>query len=406
MEEKKSILLFGNYPPPFGGVPYHIKHFSQYLTEHGWHVIILSMSDNNSLYSKNEKINDNLFVYKPSKLLEVLYFFKSIQSSLKIFFELADEYIKISRLKLLVSMIGSASYVNFLCTKHDIKLMSSYHILKASAICSLIARNQNIPHIATVFGEIYSNKDLFLQLPKTLKIINENTNLWSSCSQHCFNSIDILPFENIKGKPVLYGVEIPDNQSNKNLEPFSKNKNFLYVGRMVYEMGLHILLDAFQKLLSTHNYVTLTIVGKTGELTVKAQELQSKYPNNIFIITNAKDSDLEEAYIKTHYVIVPSINERACLGLAGLDAMKYGKVLLISDIGGSREIASEENAFFFKPNNVESLVNTIEKTLALKKEDFEKFYNINTQHVKNKFDMNIAHKQIEQLFLKLIDNTK
>src|SRR5207248_2889708 len=39
----KRILLIGNFPPPYGGVPTHLAYLAPYLASHGWEVDVLSL---------------------------------------------------------------------------------------------------------------------------------------------------------------------------------------------------------------------------------------------------------------------------------------------------------------------------------------------------------------------------
>ena len=58
---KKKILLIGNIPPPFGGVPAHILNLAPYLKKNGWEVSVLS-----SGYPRGIYYNDGVKIFKPS----------------------------------------------------------------------------------------------------------------------------------------------------------------------------------------------------------------------------------------------------------------------------------------------------------------------------------------------------
>ena len=57
----KSILIIGNYPPPFGGVPRHIEYLAPFLVKRGWKVHILSGG------STGTENKEGFTVYKPTK---------------------------------------------------------------------------------------------------------------------------------------------------------------------------------------------------------------------------------------------------------------------------------------------------------------------------------------------------
>jgi hypothetical protein len=74
MNKKRSILLFGNYPPPFGGVPVHLKYLAPYLAQKGWSVHVLSMAGNQNWVRVPSQAMDGCTIHRPSLLDRCLSF--------------------------------------------------------------------------------------------------------------------------------------------------------------------------------------------------------------------------------------------------------------------------------------------------------------------------------------------
>ena len=70
----KNILILGNYPPPYGGVPNHIRNLANYLSEFDYDIKIVSGG-----LGSVTKLKDNLIIYKLSRIEKITNFFKSMR---------------------------------------------------------------------------------------------------------------------------------------------------------------------------------------------------------------------------------------------------------------------------------------------------------------------------------------
>lgn len=123
----------------------------------------------------------------------------------------------------------------------------------------------------------------------------------------------------------------------------------LYVGRIIPEKGIHILLKAFHRLIAYYNVrdVTLIIVGPLStsythkkiskyskELFVLAEKL--KLRNNVIFTGPHEKNILKEFYVLANMLVLPSLAE--AFPLVVLEAMACSCPIIVSDIPVLKEI--------------------------------------------------------------------
>lgn len=153
-----------------------------------------------------------------------------------------------------------------------------------------------------------------------------------------------------------------DMKTFRNCYALPEEKIILYVGRLVYEKGIHILINAVPKILSKVN-AKFIIVG-SGYMKeqllniVRSMGLEHKVLFEGFVD--------EENLIKLQKVadvsVVPSLFEP--FGIVALEAMAAKSPVVVSDIGGLTEIVEHDvTGVKAYPNNPESLAWGINKLL-------------------------------------------
>lgn len=150
--------------------------------------------------------------------------------------------------------------------------------------------------------------------------------------------IDVLPF----------GI---DAQS---VAPRYDNDGYiLYVGRLVEEKGLFVLIDAARRMPDTR----FKIVG-TGPDAARLHEYANRLPNVEFIGFRTGE-DLQALYRGARCVVVPSLWYEV-FGLIVLEAMAAGKPVIASNIGALPEtILDHETGFLVRPGSAPELEDAI-----------------------------------------------
>ena len=131
--------------------------------------------------------------------------------------------------------------------------------------------------------------------------------------------------------------------------PSQNKKHFLFVGELVRGKGVDTLLDAFTKLKS--NDIFLDICGN-GKQRDEFEEKAKKLGISDKVIFHGKlDTEkLESFYANAYAVVIPS-RAPETFNLVGLEAMKYAKAVIASDVGGIREWLKEDENGITVPSN-------------------------------------------------------
>jgi glycogen(starch) synthase len=140
----------------------------------------------------------------------------------------------------------------------------------------------------------------------------------------------------------------------------------LLVGRLVYEKGFHLALDALAPLLRRRNNRVRFVVAGTGmaEAELKAQARRLRVMRRGSFIGWAGDDLLHSLYRVADLCIVPSIYEP--FGLVALEAMASGCLCVVADTGGLREVvpADGTTGLRFAPNDSDALREILERVFS------------------------------------------
>jgi len=129
---------------------------------------------------------------------------------------------------------------------------------------------------------------------------------------------------------------------------------------MVPEMGLPVLLEALPRLLDHDRRIKLVIAGASGELRRDAEAEAERYPGRVFVVADVPQHELSRYYAAANIAVSPSLNERACLGLAVAEAMATAKPVVVTSIGGGPELVEHQvNGLLVPPGNAGALAEAI-----------------------------------------------
>lgn len=143
-----------------------------------------------------------------------------------------------------------------------------------------------------------------------------------------------------------------------------KNEYILFVGRIVPEKGLDILIEAFNQItLKCNDELKLLIVGNTRFLEYQRYIMDKVNANkNILFLKDKYNDDLFKLYHEAKFILIPSRIESFCQVL--FEALWLNGAVICSDIDQFKYTVSDY-VVFFEQNNVESLKRKI--LLLLKK---------------------------------------
>ena len=135
----------------------------------------------------------------------------------------------------------------------------------------------------------------------------------------------------------------------------------LLVGRLVYEKGFHLALDALPGVIERVGGVRFLVAGSgTAERDLKAQAEKLGLLSHGEFLGWIDDAMLHSLYAMSDLCVIPSLYEP--FGLVALEAMASGCPCIVADTGGLREVVpgGERVGLRFTPRDSESLAERME----------------------------------------------
>ncbi len=159
-----------------------------------------------------------------------------------------------------------------------------------------------------------------------------------------------------------YDAANSDMKAFRSRYALPEEKIVLYVGRLVYEKGIHILINAVPKILSKVNakfiivgsgYMKEQLLNIVRSMGLEHKVLFEGFVDEDSLIKLQKAADVS---------VVPSLFEP--FGIVALEAMAAKSPVVVSDTGGLSEIVEHDvTGVKVYPNNPESLAWGISKLL-------------------------------------------
>jgi glycogen(starch) synthase len=181
---------------------------------------------------------------------------------------------------------------------------------------------------------------------------------------------DIFDIDERRIAVIPNGVDPNDMRPLEDLEALRREfaapqeKLVLLVGRLVYEKGFQLALDALPGVIERVENVRFLVAGSgTHEAELKAQAERLGLSRNGMFLGWIGDDVLHSLYRIADLCVVPSIYEP--FGLVALEAMASGCPCIVADTGGLREVvpSGERVGLRFNGGDAEHLGVMIERLL-------------------------------------------
>jgi len=169
----------------------------------------------------------------------------------------------------------------------------------------------------------------------------------------------------------------------------------VYFGRLSYEKGVDVLLDAFQKAQKMLGKETYLFIGGSGPQKEKIAELAREIPNTRILGFLSRREQIALMYQSDIFVSASRFAE--ALGMAVTEAASLGLPVIATRVGGSPEIVLDgKTGLLVEPQNSHALAEGLVK-LLLEKELRVKYKENALQRAKM-FDINIIGPKISDLY--------
>lgn len=359
----KTLVILGNYPPPYGGVPTHIEYLSAYLASRGWAVHVITHKFRPAPVEQVGEVTIHS-LRKTSRWTRVallmIHFPKLLRH--KKFF--VSEWREFTRCLVLYIQLKD------IVATTGIDAVAAYHIFPSGLVAAWLREDFGVPFLTTVFGEIYADPGRFRSLRREVAFVLRSSRQRLSCSAHCAASTKLLNFSE-PVHPVYYGIDtltfvplLPNDVPRLSLGLPLSLPIVTFVARHSREMGLHVFIDAARLLLKERSGVIFHIAGARGELTDYALAFALEHPGVVYVSIDLPRPQLVATYQSSDIVVVASINLRACLGLAIIEAMACAKPVVVAEVGGGPEVlGNSEVGLLVPPEDAHATASAVRKLL-------------------------------------------
>lgn len=159
--------------------------------------------------------------------------------------------------------------------------------------------------------------------------------------------------------------DVPNEIRDKLRQEWGVAENEVLLGiasRLDPVKGISYLFDAFSKLCPDNDNLKLVIVG-TGTLErVLAEKARALKLSDRIIFTGFRN-DIDACLAAFDIFVLPSLAEYHSIAL--LEAMRAGKVIISTDVGGNTEsVRDSQEALIVKPKNSQQIIDAVNRLLG------------------------------------------
>jgi len=264
-----------------------------------------------------------------------------------------------------------------LAREHDYRLVHGHDWLVAKAAAELADR-LGIPYVTTIHATEHGRHQGWVAEPPQSHIhavergMAHRADRLIVCSHYMRGHVaDIFDIDEDRVTVIPNGVDPSDLRPVADLAALRANfaepheKLVLLVGRLVYEKGFQLALDAMPGLIERVGNVRFLVAGSgTHEAELRAQAERLGLSAHGTFLGWIGDDVLHSLYRLSDLCVVPSIYEP--FGLVALEAMASGCPCIVADTGGLREVVpmGERVGLRFNGGDAEHLGVMIERLLV------------------------------------------
>src|SRR5215208_5087095 len=330
----RVLILSWEYPPLIeGGLARHVRKLSEALVERDTEVHVLTRGGEES---PSEGLMAGVHVHRvreptrPAELNEFVAWVERMNSDmLAAGVELGDRY--------------------------DFDLVHAHDWLVANA-CDHLARRFGCPLITTIHATEHGRHQGWVDKHPQSYIhgveqwITNRSDRVIACSHYMREQIaDIFGVDEGKISVIPNGID-PDDLSTPDERELNRlrsefampdEKLVLLIGRLVYEKGFQLALEAMPKVIERLPKTRFLVAGSgTHEAELRRQAEETGLMEHGTFLGWIGDDVLHSLYRIADLTVVPSIYEP--FGLVALEAMASGCPCLVADTGGLREVVPND----------------------------------------------------------------
>jgi glycogen synthase len=264
-----------------------------------------------------------------------------------------------------------------LAEEHDYDLIHGHDWLVAQAAAAL-AERAGVPYVTTIHATEHGRHQGWVQdypqshIHSVERWMARRADAVIVCSYYMRGHVaDIFDIDERRISVIPNGIDPSELQPAGDLEALRRKfaepheKLVLFIGRLVYEKGFQLALDALPGVVEQVENVRYLVAGSgTHEAELKAQAERLGLADHGVFLGWIGDDVLHSLYRIADLCVVPSIYEP--FGLVALEAMASGCPCIVADTGGLREVVpvGERVGLRFNGGDAEHLGVMIERLLV------------------------------------------
>jgi glycogen synthase len=331
----RVLLISWEYPPVIeGGLARHVRKLSEHLVQEGVDVHVLTRGGGH-LPAQEER--HGVVVHRVRE--------PEFPKDVKAFVRWVDAMNADMR------QLGAE-----LCERFEFDLVHSHDWLVAGA-AEMVARRYDRPWLTTVHATEFGRHQGWVQnhpqshIHAVERAMVRRADRVITCSEYMRSHVGA-----VFGVSPARVTVIPNGIDPRDLEPVvpdlpalrarfaaASERLVLLVGRLVYEKGFHLALDALAPVIRRLGDVRFVVAGTgTAEAELKRQARRLRLSRHGTFLGWVGDDMLHSLYRVSDLCIVPSIYEP--FGLVALEAMASGCLCVVADTGGLREVVPDDGS--------------------------------------------------------------
>jgi glycogen(starch) synthase len=264
-----------------------------------------------------------------------------------------------------------------LAEEHDYDLVHGHDWLVAHA-CAALADRLGVPFLTTIHATEHGRHQGWVQdqpqshIHAVERWMAQRADSVITCSHYMRGHVaDIFDIDEGRITVIPNGIDPRDLRPVDDLQTLRRKfaqpheQLVLLVGRLVYEKGFQLALDALPGVIERVGDVRFLVAGSgTHEAELKAQAQRLGLTDQGVFLGWIGDDALHSLYRIADLCVVPSIYEP--FGLVALEAMASGCPCIVADTGGLREVvpAGDRVGLRFNGGDAEHLGVMIERLLV------------------------------------------
>lgn len=374
----KVCMVTACYPPSKGGVERSVEELVKQLRNRGHHVHVITSSRGLDPSKFYQEIRDGVEVTRYPET----WFFFDCPVNPKIALQLLNINYDILHVHGVTPTISDLALILGKLKRKPVIL--TYHYSPVPDYGGGCGRFISAFYVKVIDWLIVKLSDRIVTATRSFAIGNPNL-------RDAIKKLSVIP----------WGVRLPNPNIVPNDRKAGSYFRVLFVGQLKKYKGIRYLLDALKILKRKELSLDMVIVGdgperKTLEAYAKLLEVDAEFTGAL------TEPLLHGYYANSDVLVLPSISGREGFGIVILEAMSYGKPVIVSQIPGPKEIVKDGfNGILVMPKKAYDIAKAIERLIT--DPQLLKTLGTNAKKTAEKYSWNRVGDEYEEVYRQVIE---